>query len=160
MLIENVFIRSDDDSIAVKGQYPSVDTANLLVRDSVLWNQRFGNCMEIGFELFNAAIHNRTYNRVQYVLVVRVLLTGFLKAKHCDRCSVFARNLCRPVFPAHADTHRASLTTNAAFACCVVAVTFERNVCLHQSGSIMSIHNGGHANVHDVHYKVHAPINT
>jgi len=48
VLIENVFIRSDDDSIAVKGQYPSVDTANLVVRDSVLWNQRFGNCMEIG----------------------------------------------------------------------------------------------------------------
>jgi|EP01046_Picozoa_sp_COSAG06_P002844 hypothetical protein len=35
----------------------------------------------------------------------------------------------------------------------VYAVTFERNVCLHQSGSIMSIHNGGRANVHDVHYK-------
>ena len=59
VLIENVFIRSDDDSVAVKGQYPAVDTANLLVRDSVLWNQRFGNCMEIGFELFNAAIYNR-----------------------------------------------------------------------------------------------------
>jgi hypothetical protein len=33
VLIENVFIRSDDDSVAVKGQYPSVDTANLVRGD-------------------------------------------------------------------------------------------------------------------------------
>ena len=76
MLIENVFIRSDDDSVAVKGQYPAVETANLLVRDSVLWNQRFGNCMEIGFELFNADVHNRTFTCTQYTLVVQVLVSN------------------------------------------------------------------------------------
>ena len=89
VLIEDVFIRSDDDSIAVKGMDPTMDTSDVVIRDSVLWNQRFGNCMEIGFELFNAQIHN---------------------------------------------------------------ISFERNVCLHQSGSIMSIHNGGQAAVHDVRY--------
>ena len=89
VLIEGVFIRSDDDSIAIKGMDPTMDSKNLVVRDSILWNQRYGNCMEIGFELFNAEIYN---------------------------------------------------------------VTFVRNVCLHQSGSVMSIHNGGQANVHDVHY--------
>jgi hypothetical protein len=52
---------------------------------------------------------------------------------------------------------RATHATGWHFLSCVAArvcaVTFERNVCLHQSGSIMSIHNGGQANVHDVHYK-------
>ena len=90
VVIENVFIRSDDDSIAVKGMDPAMNTQNLVVRNSVFWNQRYGNCMEIGFELFNAQVRN---------------------------------------------------------------ITFEHNVCLHQSGSIMSIHNGGQSRVHDVQYR-------
>jgi hypothetical protein len=90
VLIDDVFIRSDDDSIAVKGMDPSMDTQDLMIRDSIFWNQRYGNCMEIGFELFNAAIHN---------------------------------------------------------------ITFMRNVCLHQSGSIMSIHNGGQSVVRSVRYQ-------
>ena len=33
---------------------PEVDTQNLVVRDSTLWNQRFGNCMV--FKTMNFAI--------------------------------------------------------------------------------------------------------
>lgn len=90
VLVEGCFIRSDDDSIAVKGMDATMDSRAIMVRDSFLWMQSYGNCMEIGYELWNSAISN---------------------------------------------------------------VTFQRITCIHQAGSIMSIHNAGRAVVQDVLYE-------
>ena len=89
VLIDDVFIRSDDDAIAIKGMDPDMDTENIVVRSCILWNQKYGNCMEIGFELFNARVRN---------------------------------------------------------------ISFESNVCIHQSGAIASVHDGGRATVSGIRY--------
>ena len=52
--VENCFIRSADDAIAVKGMDAAMDTRNVVVRDSILFPH--GNCMETGFELFNTNV--------------------------------------------------------------------------------------------------------
>lgn len=66
-----------------------MDSRNITFRDNKVWNQIFGNCMEIGFELWNARVQD---------------------------------------------------------------IVYEYNVCLHQSGSIMSMHNGGRAAITNVTY--------
>jgi polygalacturonase len=63
VLVEQCFIRSNDDAIAIKGEIPSFDSRNIMIRDNVLWGQTFGNCMEIGGELFNGAVENITFLR-------------------------------------------------------------------------------------------------
>eukprot|EP00037_Helgoeca_nana_P015220 m.142361 g.142361 ORF g.142361 m.142361 type:complete len:508 (+) comp22918_c0_seq1:117-1640(+) len=89
VLVERMFIRSDDDCIAIKGMDPTMNTQDVVVRHSILWNQAHGNCQEIGYELWNNRVSN---------------------------------------------------------------ITFDSNFCIHQSGSIASIHNGGHAVVESVLY--------
>jgi hypothetical protein len=52
--IEDCFIRTKDDCIAVKTVYdypPSVNSENIQVTGSVFWNAAWGNGLEIGFEL-------------------------------------------------------------------------------------------------------------
>lgn len=64
VLIEDSFIRSDDDSIAIKGMDPTMNTEGVVVRNCVLYNQRYGNCMEIGFELFNQHVRNISFENI------------------------------------------------------------------------------------------------
>eukprot|EP00039_Didymoeca_costata_P033616 m.43262 g.43262 ORF g.43262 m.43262 type:complete len:506 (+) comp9960_c0_seq1:157-1674(+) len=90
VLVEDSFIRSDDDALVLKGDDIDTPTVNIVVKNNLFWNQLYGNCMEIGFELYNAEVRN---------------------------------------------------------------ITFQSNICMHQSGSILSIHDGGRANVHDIMYK-------
>ena len=61
VVVERSFIRSADDAIAVKGLDPSRDTAGVVVRDCLLFPH--GNCMEIGFELWNDKVTNVTFER-------------------------------------------------------------------------------------------------
>ena len=89
-IVEQSFIRSDDDAIAIKGMDAAVDTLNISVSHSTLFNQAHGNCMEIGYELWNQRVEG---------------------------------------------------------------ITFDSNVCIHQVGSVMSIHNGGRAVVSGVSYR-------
>lgn len=63
VLVEQSFIRSNDDAVAIKGRNPAVDTKNIVIRDTILWGQSIGNCMEIGFEIWNAAVKNVTFLR-------------------------------------------------------------------------------------------------
>jgi len=54
VLIENCFIHTKDDCIAIKSawDYPgNVGNENILVTRSVFWNTEWGNALEIGFEL-------------------------------------------------------------------------------------------------------------
>ena len=77
--MEGCFIRSADDAIAVKGLDPTMDTRDVVVRDSVLFPH--GNCMEIGFELFNNAVRNVTFERNVCLHQVRFART-FLSETH------------------------------------------------------------------------------
>eukprot|EP00040_Diaphanoeca_grandis_P016011 m.82379 g.82379 ORF g.82379 m.82379 type:complete len:496 (-) comp25512_c0_seq1:161-1648(-) len=61
VLIEHSFIRSADDAIAIKGLVTTQPTHGIVVRDSILFPH--GNCMEIGFELWNDAVYNVTFER-------------------------------------------------------------------------------------------------
>jgi polygalacturonase len=61
VVVEGCFIRSADDAIAVKGLVPAVNTRNVLVRDTLMFPH--GNCMEVGFELFNDFVENVTFER-------------------------------------------------------------------------------------------------
>jgi hypothetical protein len=63
VVVEGCFIRSADDAIAVKGLNPTMDTRNVTVRDSILFPH--GNCMEVGFELFNNFVQGVTFERNQ-----------------------------------------------------------------------------------------------
>lgn len=61
VLVEGCFIRSADDAIAVKGMVPTMATRGVLVRDTLMFPH--GNCMEVGFELFNDFVENVTFER-------------------------------------------------------------------------------------------------
>jgi hypothetical protein len=60
-VVEECFIRSADDAIAVKGLDTTKDTKDIIIRDSIFFPH--GNCMEIGFELWNTAVRNVTFER-------------------------------------------------------------------------------------------------
>jgi polygalacturonase len=61
VVVERCFIRSADDAIAIKGLDASKDTRDIVVADNIFFPH--GNCMEIGFELFNNAVTNVTFER-------------------------------------------------------------------------------------------------
>ncbi len=50
VLIENCFIRNEDDCVVIKA-HDGVDVRDVLVRQCVFWNGMPGNGMEIGFDL-------------------------------------------------------------------------------------------------------------
>jgi hypothetical protein len=49
-LVENTFVRGNDDCIAIKNM-DDIDQRNITVRNSVFWNMPCGNGVEIGFEM-------------------------------------------------------------------------------------------------------------
>lgn len=62
--IEDCFIRTKDDCIAVKTVYdypPSVNSENIQVTGSVFWNAAWGNGLEIGFELRSEYVRDVTF---------------------------------------------------------------------------------------------------
>jgi len=62
--IENCFIRSKDDCIAIKTVYdypPTVNSENIEVNNCVFWNAAWGNGLEIGFELRSEYVRNVTF---------------------------------------------------------------------------------------------------
>ncbi len=56
VLIENCFIRNEDDCIALKAHGRNVE--DVTVRSCVLWNGMPGNALEIGFDLEAQAVRN------------------------------------------------------------------------------------------------------
>lgn len=55
VVVEDCFIRANDDCISIKGcgnmdPSGSCDTKHVRVRNSVFWNAEFGNALEIGYE--------------------------------------------------------------------------------------------------------------
>lgn len=61
VIIQNSFIRTKDDNIAIKclkKGNPKATTSNVLVQNCVLWNTIWGNNIEIGFELAADSVSN------------------------------------------------------------------------------------------------------
>jgi hypothetical protein len=75
VLIENCFIRTKDDGVALKAGINYVDGTNLgagnieniTVKNSVIWNGKHGNGMEIGFELNTDTIKNVTFENIDLI---------------------------------------------------------------------------------------------
>jgi hypothetical protein len=62
--IENCFIRTKDDCIAIKAHlnYPPGEIVDeVMVRHCVFWNAIWGNALEIGFELQSSEVRNITF---------------------------------------------------------------------------------------------------
>ena len=57
--VSNCFIRSNDDCIAIKAD--GLDVDNILVKSCVIWNMKYGNGLEIGYETRCENITNITF---------------------------------------------------------------------------------------------------
>ncbi len=79
VFIENCFIHTKDDCIAIKSawDYPGyVGNEDILVTRSVFWNTEWGNALEIGFELRADTMKNITFRDCDVI--------------HCDDGAVFS----------------------------------------------------------------------
>jgi polygalacturonase len=71
VLVENVFVRTNDDCVVVKN-LDDVETRNILVRRAVLWNMPTGgNGLEIGFEMRNRTASNIRFEDIDIIHVER-----------------------------------------------------------------------------------------
>jgi hypothetical protein len=71
VLVENIFVRTNDDCVVVKN-LGDVDTHDITVRHAVLWNMPTGgNGLEIGFETRNRPIHGVRFEDVDIIHVER-----------------------------------------------------------------------------------------
>lgn len=77
VLIEDVFVHTKDDCIAIKAfgpgaggpEDPGVDDVRVI--DSVFWNTDWGNALEIGFELRSPFVQNITFHNNDIIRVER-----------------------------------------------------------------------------------------
>jgi hypothetical protein len=69
--VENVFVRTNDDCVAVKN-LADVDTHDITVRHGVMWNMpKGGNGLEVGFETRNRGIHDVHFQDIDIIHVER-----------------------------------------------------------------------------------------
>ena len=68
VLVENVFIRTNDDNIAIKAIQ---DVHDITVRRAVLWNEGAGSPLEIGFELASAKVERIRYEDIDIIRAPR-----------------------------------------------------------------------------------------
>jgi Glycosyl hydrolases family 28 len=67
VLVENIFVRTNDDCVVVKN-LGDVDTHDIAVRHAVLWNMPTGgNGLEIGFETRNKPIHGVRFEDIDII---------------------------------------------------------------------------------------------
>jgi len=83
VLIENCFIRNEDDCIAVKAH--GDDVRDVTVRNCVLWNGMPGNALEIGFDLVADRISNVLFTDCD---IIRVEENGVLTIHNGDAAVV------------------------------------------------------------------------
>lgn len=71
VVIENTFVRTNDDCVVVKN-LDDVETHNIVVRKAVFWNMPTGgNGIEIGFELRNQRVHDIRFEDIDIIRVER-----------------------------------------------------------------------------------------
>jgi hypothetical protein len=69
-LVENVFIRTNDDNVVVKN-IDDREVHDITVRKAVFWNEPCGNAIEIGFELRSAPIRKILFQDIDIIRVER-----------------------------------------------------------------------------------------
>ena len=76
VLVDNCFIRTKDDCIAIKSgvnYYTEFDSGfdvdNVTIQNSVMWNGIWGNALEIGFETRTATMENITFKNCDLIHV-------------------------------------------------------------------------------------------
>jgi hypothetical protein len=69
-LVENVFIRTNDDNVVIKNS-DSKDIHDVTVRRAVFWNEPCGNAVEIGFELRTGTIEKLRFEDIDIIRVER-----------------------------------------------------------------------------------------
>jgi hypothetical protein len=69
-LVENVFIRTNDDNVVIKNS-DSRDIRDVTVRRAVFWNEPCGNAIEIGFELRTGTIERIRFEDIDIIRVER-----------------------------------------------------------------------------------------
>lgn len=71
VLIQNVFVRTNDDCVVVKN-LADVPMQNVVVRDSVMWNMPTGgNALEVGFEMRGATTSQLRFANIDIIHVER-----------------------------------------------------------------------------------------
>jgi hypothetical protein len=71
VLVENAFVRTNDDCVVVKN-LDDVETNNIHVRHCVLWNMPAGgNALEVGFEMRNARTSDLLFENIDIIHVER-----------------------------------------------------------------------------------------
>lgn len=71
VLIDNVFVRTNDDCIVVKN-LANIPTRDIVVRNAVLWNMPTGgNALEVGFEMRSATTSNLRFENIDIIHVER-----------------------------------------------------------------------------------------
>ena len=84
VLIENCFVRNNDDCVAIKA-HDGEDVAGVLVERCVFWNGMPGNAMEVGFDLQAGSIRDVTFRDCD---VIRVEAGGVLTVHNGDAAIV------------------------------------------------------------------------
>ncbi len=70
VLIDNVFIRTIDDAIALKAKYIGGErnqTTDVTIQNSTIWNEDAGNALEIGFETLTDQMKNLTFRNIDII---------------------------------------------------------------------------------------------
>ncbi len=71
VLVENIFVRTNDDCVVVKN-LADLDTHDITVRRAILWDMPTGgNGLEIGFETRNQRIHDVRFEDIDIIHVER-----------------------------------------------------------------------------------------
>jgi hypothetical protein len=86
--VENCFVRTKDDCIAIKTTYdypPEANSENIEVTGCVFWNAAWGNGLEIGFELRSDYVRNVTFKDCD---VIHVEDGAVLSIHNGDRSTV------------------------------------------------------------------------
>jgi len=71
VVIEDVFIRTNDDNVVVKNVDSAERVSDITVRRAVFWNEKCGNALEIGFELRTGTIENIRFEDIDIIRVER-----------------------------------------------------------------------------------------
>ena len=71
VLVENVFVRANDDCVVVKNVMDAQEVRNVRVRRSVFWNMPCGNGIEVGFELRSGRIRELRFEDIDIIRVER-----------------------------------------------------------------------------------------